>query len=206
MGKFEESGLSRRAFVQGAGAAAGTSLLRLSAPALAAAAQIACSRRDAAGPGAPFVTLGAEEAATLEAIAARILPSTDTPGAREAGVIHFFDTVLGGPMADALPSLREGLATFAPDGAAFRALGETEQDAWLAAREDSPFFAMVRSFTIMGFFAMSSYGGNRDGVGWEVINFAGHGAASYPFGYYDAEYRGEPWDEAARQGGTQHGH
>lgn len=206
MRESKGSGLSRRSFVRGAGAAAGTSVLRLSAPALAAAAQIACSRRDAAGPSPQFVTLGAEEAATLEAIAARILPTTDTPGAREAGVIHFFDTVLGGPMADALPSLREGLAAFAPDGAAFLALSEAEQDAWLTAREDSPFFATVRAFTLMGFFAMSSYGGNRDNVGWELIDFAGHGVATYPFGYYDAEYRGEAWDETETQGGAQHGH
>lgn len=206
MGKSEGSGLSRRSFVRGAGAAAGTSMLRMSAPALAAAAQIACSRREAADAGATFATLGAEEAATLEAIAARILPTTDTPGAREAGVIHFFDTVLGGPMADALPRLREGLAAFAPNGPAFVALGEAEQDAWLTAREDTPFFGMVRAFTLMGFFAMSSYGGNRDNVGWELIDFAGHGVATYPFGYYDAEYRGESWNGSGSQGGSQHGH
>jgi hypothetical protein len=41
--------------------------------------------------------------------------------------------------------------------------------------------------TILGFFAMSSYGGNRDHVGWDLIGFEGHGAWTAPFGYYDQE-------------------
>lgn len=206
MGEGTGGGLSRRSFVRGAGAAAGTSMLRLSAPALAAAAQVACERRDAAGPATAFVTLGAEEAATLEAIAARILPTTDTPGAREAGVIHFFDTVLGDQMAGMLAPLRAGLADFAPADGAFASLADAEQDAWITAREDQPFFEQVRTLTLMGFFAMSEYGGNRDNLGWKLIDFAGHGAASYPFGYYDAEYRGEPWNGSGSRGGANHGH
>mgnify|MGYP001398258310 CR=1 FL=1 len=42
--------------------------------------------------------------------------------------------------------------------------------------------------TLMGFFAMSSYGGNKDNIAWDLIGFEGHGAAQPPFGYYDAEY------------------
>lgn len=202
----KQAGVSRRAFVRGSGAAAGASLLRIGAPALAAAAQVACERRDAAGAAPVYALLEAGEAAELEAIAARILPTTDTPGAREAGVIHFFDTVLGGPMTEMLTPLRAGLADFLPTDRAFVEMSDAEQDAWLTAREDAPFFETVRILTLMGFFAMSRYGGNRDDVGWELIDFAGHGAASYPFGYYDAEYRGEPWNETGQTGGAGHGH
>ena len=35
---------------------------------------------------------------------------------------------------------------------------------------------------------MSRYGGNRNGVGWALVGFDGHGAATAPFGYYDAAY------------------
>ena len=74
--------ISRRRFVQGSSALAGTSIVRLSAVTALATAQVACSARD---EQAAFSTLTADEARELEAIAARILPTTETPGAREAG-------------------------------------------------------------------------------------------------------------------------
>ena len=49
--------------------------------------------------------------------------------------------------------------------------------------------------TVFGFFAMEKYGGNRDQVGWDLIGFEGdHGPWQYPFGYYDAQVRGEAND------------
>ena len=41
-----------------------------------------------------FQTLTTVDATELDAIAERILPATDSPGARDAGVIYFFDNVL----------------------------------------------------------------------------------------------------------------
>ncbi|HSG91803.1 MAG TPA: gluconate 2-dehydrogenase subunit 3 family protein [Pseudomonadales bacterium] len=202
--------ISRRHFLRGAGALAGGTMLRLSIPAAMAAAQAACSARD---EGVAFATLGATEAAQFEAIAARILPTTDTPGAREAGVIHFFDNVLGDQMADMLAPLRAGLAEFqtgiaARFGgiAAFADLSAADQDAWLGEQDQTPFFGMVRMLTLCGFFAMSEYGGNKDQVGWKLINFAGHGAATYPFGYYDAEYAGVEFVNTTALEGAAHGH
>lgn len=214
MGVFvskESSGVSRRAFVKGGGAAAGASMVRLAAPVLAAAAQAACEQRDAAQAteeAVSFVTLTAEEGRELEAIAARILPTTDTPGAREAGVVHFFDTVLGGPMADMLGPIRQMLPGFLPEDGRLSALDDAAQDAWLTEREDTPLFGMLRALTLMGFFSMSKYGGNRDNVGWELIGFADHGPTSYPFGHYDAEYRGETLAarDAGAGEGAHHGH
>ena len=43
--------------------------------------------------GADFRVFDAEEAADLIAIAARIIPTDDTPWATEAGVIYFLDTI-----------------------------------------------------------------------------------------------------------------
>lgn len=184
--------VSRRDFVRGTGALAGGSALRLTAPLIAAAAQAACTARD---EGSAFTTLTAAEALELEAIAARILPTTSTPGAREAGVIYFMDNVLGDQLAYLLPGVRGMLQPFLagaaerfPESENFSDLSEANQDAWLTEQQETPFFNMARILTLIGFFAMSSYGGNRDNVGWELIGFEGHGANQPPFGYYDAEY------------------
>jgi hypothetical protein len=191
--------LSRRHFLSGSGAVIGGSMARLSWPAAMAAAQAACSARD---EGAAFKTLTQAEAREIEAFAARILPTTSTPGAREAGVIHFFDTVLGGPMAGMLGGLRGALSGFQagiagrfPGATAFSDLDDADQDTWISENEDSAFFRMGRMLTLMGFFAMSKYGGNRDKVAWDLIGFDGHGAAQPPFGYYDAA-----WVEEKRNG------
>ena len=39
-----------------------------------------------------FEVFTAAEAADIRAIAARIVPTTDTPGATEAGVVYFIDS------------------------------------------------------------------------------------------------------------------
>jgi gluconate 2-dehydrogenase gamma chain len=196
--------VSRRHVLKGGSALASTALLRLGMPSLFAAAQAACSARD---EGASFQTLNAAEALEFEAIAARIIPTTDTPGAREAGVIHFFDRLLGAQLADMLPPLRGGLAdlqTALGAAAPFSSLSEAEQDARLAEHDRTPFFEMIRTLTLFGFFAMSRYGGNRDNLGWKLIGFQGHGATQPPFGYYDARYRGLDEREASALGSDIH--
>ena len=57
----------------------------------------------------PIAHLSAEEARDLEAVAAQIIPSDETPGAREAGVIYFIDAALGSFMSANAGVLREGL-------------------------------------------------------------------------------------------------
>jgi gluconate 2-dehydrogenase gamma chain len=187
--------VSRRSFLQLAGAFSTTSYLRLSGVALATIAQSACSAEQ---KNNAFLTLGADEARDFAAIAARIIPTTDTPGATEAGVIHFFDNAFASDMSDELSTARAGLADFnatlAKSGHSgrFDELTEDAQDDFLRSHESGDFFGLVREMTIFGFFAMSSYGGNKDHTGWDLIGFEGHhGAWSYPFGYYDAEYAKE---------------
>ena len=168
--------LSRRWFLQGT-----------SALAVLALTDAACAARD---EGAAFEILSASDAKELEAIAARIIPTTDTPGAREAGVIYFMDKALGSFMSDELESIRSGLAEFESGlSTSFSDLSEADQDEYLRARENSVFFNDVHFMTIAGFFGMSSHGGNRDRIGWKLIGFEGHGGEwTPPFGYYDAEY------------------
>jgi gluconate 2-dehydrogenase gamma chain len=202
MGKDSFSSFSRRKFLAGSGSMAalvGSPLLRAGLPGLAALSASACNARDKAGQ---FEVLTAPEARELEAIAARILPTTDTPGAREAGVIWFMDQSLGSIMKNGLETVRSGLAAFQqpipdafPGASLFSDLDEDDQDAYLKTQEETGFFGFVRFLTLAGFFGMSSYGGNRDNVGWKHLGLVGQHAWQPPFGYYDAEYqKGEPND------------
>ena len=186
------NGVTRRHFIEGSGALAGISMLRIGAPTALALAQTACTARD---EGAAFSTLTGAEARELDAVTARILPTTETPGAREAGVVYFLDTVLGDHFASQLDGFRTlmteflaGIESRFPGAKTFSDLSEADQDAYLSDNDETDFFGMLQELTLMGFFAMSSYGGNKDNIGWKLIGFDGHGAAQPPFGYYDAQY------------------
>ena len=192
-------GMSRRGFLRSAGSLGGVACLRLTGPALVAISQAACSAKEEA---APFSRLSGAEARDFAAIAARIIPTTDTPGATEAGVVYFIDKAFSAEMQDTFEAARDGLAGFNaalaeahPGAAALSALGEEEQDAFLKTQEDTDFFGLVWVMTVFGFFSMPKYGGNKDHIGWDLIGFDGHhGAWQYPFGYYDAEVHGETND------------
>ena len=192
---MNDSKLSRRNFMQSGVALAGGSWLRFSIPGLAAMSQAACGARDETRQ---FTTLSSAEATEFEAIAARILPTTDTPGAREAGVIWFFDQTFGTFHAKNLDYARNGLAEFqqALEGdLLFSELEESAQDEYLTTRDQSSFFNLVRFMTVCGFFGMSKYGGNKDDLGWKLIEVDPHQHAFQPpFGYYDAEYARENGD------------
>jgi gluconate 2-dehydrogenase gamma chain len=191
--------LSRRNFLQSTGTLTGAAYLRMLAPGLAAISQAACSAKD---EGAAFVILGADEARDFAAIAARIIPTTDTPGATEAGVIHFIDKAFAAEMSGQLEFARASLLEFNDalgsqhaNAARLGDLSEDEQDAFLQTREATGFFNLMWAMTIFGFFSMEKYGGNKDQVGWELIGFeGGHGPWQYPFGYYDAQVHGETND------------
>lgn len=187
--------VSRRNFLQLAGALSTTSYLRLTGAGLAVLTQAACAAEQ---QDATFLVLNADEARDFAAIAARIIPTTDTPGATDAGVVHFFDQALAGSMSASLDTSRAGLADFnaalenSGHAGRFDELGADAQDDFLRSQEHGEFFSFAREMTIFGFFAMSSYGGNKDHIGWDLVGFEGHhGAWSYPFGYYDAEYAKE---------------
>ena len=178
---------SRRSFLASSLPVGGMAWLKLSSSGLAAVAAGACSARDAGSSFESFSTAQAEE---IAAIAARLIPSTETPGASEAGVIYFIDQVFAAE-ADELAGFLAGLADYVRQlqmthpGSAFSSLPAAAQDAYLTTQEGSAFFESVRELTILGFFAMSAHGGNRAQLSWELIGFEGHGAWTAPFGHYD---------------------
>jgi gluconate 2-dehydrogenase gamma chain len=122
----------------------------------------------------------------IQAIAAQIIPTDDTPGATEAGVIWFIDRAISGFHRDLQDVYRKGIASLeeAPD---FAALPAERRIEILKSIEKSEFFTAVRTHTIMGFLANPEYGGNRDRTGWKVIGFSDSHVYRPPFGEYDRQ-------------------
>lgn len=189
--------LSRRHFLQASKQWAQGSFIVLSTPAILAACQRSEEVRTAASeenPASEFAKLSAAEASEVTAIAARIIPTDDTPGATEAGVVYFIDTVLADDRETEYSLLQEGLRELqfkvASDyGAAyFSELTEEQQDQVLTEIEATPFFDTMRYLTIAGTFCLPEYGGNRNRVGYDLIGFSSQHAWTAPYGYYDADY------------------
>jgi gluconate 2-dehydrogenase gamma chain len=178
----------RRAFLATSISALGGGWLLAALPALASLS--ACAR-EAAIRGEPLTTLSNAEGDSVQAFAAQILPSDELPGATEAGAVYFIDAALAGPFAGMLPLIREGLADLdvraATAGAArFAELPSDGQVRVMRQIEDSPFFFSARMLTIMGVLSEPKYGGNRDGVGFQLVRRESAATWQPPFGYYDA--------------------
>jgi gluconate 2-dehydrogenase gamma chain len=183
---------SRRAFLRAA-AAAGAAWSAADLVSIEEA--LAWSGRQAAKGGGKLATLPAAAAETLDALTSRIIPSVDgRPGAREAGVIFFVDKALATFNAgqkqtylDGLQDLdRRAVETF-KGTTGFARLSPTQQDEIVRAIEKTPFFQAVRFDTIVGTFALPSWGGNRDYAGWHLIGLEHQPRFQPPFGAYDVE-------------------
>lgn len=190
---------TRREFLSTSGSALGGAWLARFAPVLAATQ--ACAS-EAMRDGAAFTTFTEREGADFDALAARIVPTDETPGAREAGSVHFADQALAGVLSDLLPIVRQGLAAMnervdetVSDSGPFADLAPERQDEIVAAveAEDPGFFFFARTLVMLGLVCNPEYGGNRDGVGWALLGFEDTYRYEPPFGYYD---RGEHGDEA----------
>lgn len=188
---------TRRELLKAAGIAGGGAWLAFHWPSVMAAAR---SAAEAHRSGEPFHTLSDDQAAALEAMAECIIPSGDDgPGAREAGVVHFMDTALGGFAAGMMGALGPGLEELHartmqayPESGDFADLDAPRREAMLREVQEQPFFGLVRLLTIWGMFSLPSYGGNRDEAGWKLIGFRDAHGWQPPFGYYDEhETRGE---------------
>lgn len=186
-----EESLSRRAFLTRSGGFVGGLWIASNWPLFASTAEAAVAARAA---GAPFRNLTAAQAQDLEAIAAQIIPSGETPGAREAGVIYFMDGALGSfaarskePLVAGLADLDERVACRHGKGTRFSSLAGPQQIEMLRAIEAEPFFGLVQFLTVAGMFSLPEYGGNRDKLGWQLVGLEDRHGWQPPFGYYDAE-------------------
>src|SRR5882762_9807983 len=111
----------------------------------------------------------ASEYRTVDAIVAQIIPTDETPGAREMGVARFIDHALAGFLAPLAGAFRAGLADFDtqhrsrnPADEEFASLVPVRQIEWLRQVERTPFFESLQQLTVLGALTMPQYGGNRD--------------------------------------------
>jgi hypothetical protein len=184
---------SRRQFLFDSVSGLSSAWLVLRWPAILAAQEHA-QRAAESGQSAQFQLLSPQEAAEVEAVAAQIIPSGDTIGAREARVIYFIDRALATFDADKQPAYKRGLKDLRqrvqevfPTANGFSSLAPAQQIQLLTAIETTEFFELVRLHTIMGFLANPSYGGNYGQSGWKLIGFEDQMIYEPPFGYYDSE-------------------
>jgi len=190
-----ESIRSRRHFLTGATGVIGASLVSAHWPSVVAAHSHATDMASAQQPSVPeFFT--AEEARVVEAITAQVIPTDDTPGAREAGAVHFIDRSLRTWATSSADAFRAGLGEFNARfatmhaGGGFHSASSQAQIAFLEQVDATPFFETIRFLTLLGMFALPSYGGNSGGAGWKLMGFEDLHAFSPPFGYYDRDYPG----------------
>lgn len=148
--------------------------------------------RQLQSPQPALTFFSAEQAGDVEAMASRIIPTTDTPGAREAGVVYFMDRALStwakaqqSVFTDGLRKLEEDVAKKYPGSSRFSALTEVQQDDVLRSIEEMSFFGTLRFATLAGMFSLPSYGGNRDFVGWTLIGQDRVLDFRPPFSWYD---------------------
>jgi gluconate 2-dehydrogenase gamma chain len=210
--------LSRRNFLLQAGTGVSTAWVAAHWPALLAASTHAhLAAKSAAPPKFEFFT--PEQAAEIDAITARIIPTDDTPGAREAGVVYFIDHGLTTFAIDDQKTYREGLPELQarvgelfPGVVKFSALTTEQQDEVLHTFDEHAqparrsirarpgaqnFFETVQQHTIVGFLIDPDFGADHEGAGWKVIGRDREHMFQAPFGYYDKDYPG--WEAAMKE-------
>jgi gluconate 2-dehydrogenase gamma chain len=143
------------------------------------------SSREYRGEGLQALTV--RQAQFVDAIAARILPTTETPGAVEAGAVFYIDRALAGPYSRLRSRYGRGLRALdqhaqAQFGTTFiklsgeqqdSALGDLESGKITGLRNGEDFFELLRAHVLEGVFGEPSYGGNRDMIGWKLVGFPG---------------------------------
>src|SRR5882724_10423358 len=210
--------LNRRSFLLRTGTGFSAAWIAANWPALLSAATHGHDAAKAATPP-KFEFFAPEEAVEVEAITARIIPTDETPGAREAGVVYFIDQGLVTFGTDDQKTYREGLPELQArvkemfaSASKFSGLTAEQQDAVLHSFDENEpttrrafrarpgaqnFFDTLRQHTIAGFLIDPDFGGNHDGVGWKVIGREREHMFQAPFGYYDKDYPG--WQSAAKE-------
>jgi gluconate 2-dehydrogenase gamma chain len=142
----------------------------------------------------PQKLLSTAEERILSAIAERIFPKSDTPGAVEIGAVDYIQIALAGDYAPLLPLYRRGLRAVkrhakARFAAEFLSLNDEQQDLVLkdfesgavpGCRAAAEFFETVHCHVLEGIFCEPHYGGNKNMMGWRLVDFPGQ-----QFGYPD---------------------
>ena len=141
----------------------------------------AARARAQAAAGEALMSLTRDEADTVRAIVARLIPSDQNgPGALEARADRYIDRALAGALKASRAAYSAGLADInaraqALKGNAFVRLAPVDQDAVLIAVQQgsAQFFNLIRTHTIQGTFGDPFYGGNENFIGWDLLGYPG---------------------------------
>ncbi len=184
--------IGRRRALQVIGSAAALPLLPEDLFANAHLAHVHLHRQETGGEPAALTVLTEHQASTLNAIAGRILPATDTPGAGDAGIPGFVDRLLegwlpvrarrhllaeldgfdararerGGPFVDLTNTRKDELLTEAQD----EALAQRDGRAFSRNPErlhEQPFFDLVKWLTLFGYY--TSEAGMKSELGYRIV-------------------------------------
>ncbi len=121
----------------------------------------------------PWRFFSVEEARTVAAACAHIIPADRDPGAVEAGVVVFIDRQLTRFYKPLQKTYRDGIAAL---GHAFADLPAETQLAVLRRMEQNagtkPFFDLLVAHTMQGFYGDPRHGGNRERVSWKMLGVA----------------------------------
>lgn len=138
-----------------------------------AGSTVGCRRHNS-----PWQFLRAEEARTVEAICAQIIPEDQDAGAVTAGVVHFLDKQLSGFYKPLQKTYRTGIAAIDRksiefSGRKFAELPPVRQTELLQRIEKDPnlkpFFSLLVDHSMQGFYGDPRHGGNRDRVSWKML-------------------------------------
>ena len=139
------------------------------------------------GTSNPWRHLSVDEARTLEALADRIIPADQDPGAAWAGAVNFIDRQLVGPYRHLQKIYQQGLAganetAVALFGKRVAALTAEQADEVLRKLENGQapgemwkqvsskqFFDLVLNHTLQSFYGDPRHGGNRERVSWKML-------------------------------------
>jgi gluconate 2-dehydrogenase gamma chain len=151
----------------------------------AAATAVACGR-----PDSRWRALTEAEAKSLAAACDQIIPPDQDPGASQAGVVSFVDRQLATHKKEELPVWQAGLRGLEATSSRRhgRPFAELPWDAQTAVLQDlekgrvdasdwsgvlpAAFFALLRDYTMMGYYGDPRHGGNKDRVSWRMLGVA----------------------------------
>ena len=186
---------SRRSFIATSVAAVVSTWVASDWDAVAAAGESALRAGQSArvGGAVNLAVFSDAQAVELDAVVSQIIPTDETPGAHEAGIVYFIDrsvaTFLSSSRAiymQGFDELQAKTVQMFPGSNRFSELNATQQIQLLTAIETTPFFKTVRDHTVIGMFASPQHGGNHREAGWKLIGFENTLNFTPPFGYYDA--------------------
>jgi len=138
--------------------------------------------------GKPASVFSPAQMKTLEAFIDRLIPSDETgPGAVEAGAQNYIDRQLAGYLAAEKTAFLAGLDDLdayarRTQAKAFAELNPAQRDEILTAMDAGRgegfqtarnFFNRARRLTLEGTFGDPVYGGNKNGIGWDIIRYPG---------------------------------